>query len=54
MNCNVCGVNEKTRNINIYIIGSEGCYICHECEMMVVHFINELRSMAGRVKNKNH
>jgi ribosome-binding protein aMBF1 (putative translation factor) len=35
--CRVCGgkVNE-VRNINLYVIGSEGLNVCHDCEMQLV------------------
>jgi hypothetical protein len=40
----------EVRNINLYVVGSEGLDVCHHCEMQIVAFARGLRSLAARVK----
>jgi hypothetical protein len=41
--CMICrNDKEETRHISLYVIGSEGLDICHECEMRIVEFAREL------------
>lgn len=41
--CRICGGTvPEIRNINLYIIGSEGLNICHECEMQIVESIRSM------------
>ena len=50
-NCMICHEAPKeVRHINLYIIGSEGLYACHECEMKIVLFIRELSTSYGKSK----
>ncbi len=37
--CRICANKTETRNVNLYICGSEGLDLCHECEMMIVEFV---------------
>ena len=47
-NCTICDRLKNVRYIDLYVIGSEGTRLCHECEMLVVEFIREKkRSNAG-------
>jgi hypothetical protein len=50
----VCGQESKStntvRNIDLYIVGSEGLNICHECEMRLVQHIRDIRSVAITAK----
>ncbi len=48
--CSVCGETGEVRYIDIFITGSEGTHICHNCEMAIVGFINSLRSTVSRSK----
>jgi hypothetical protein len=42
-NCMLCHSSPiEVRHINLYIIGSEGTYACHECEMKLVEFARSL------------
>lgn len=50
MSCLICQSEKEVRNINLYIIGSEGLDICHACEMGLVHHIHELRRIASMAK----
>jgi len=40
--CYMCHRDKEIRNINLYVIGSEGLNICHDCEIMIVKHIQEL------------
>jgi exo-beta-1,3-glucanase (GH17 family) len=54
MECMICGQKENNnitvRNIDLYIIGSEGLNICHECEMRLVQYIRDMRSLVATAK----
>lgn len=39
--CYVCGERTQIRNIDIYVIGSEGLNICHEDEMKMVEWLQK-------------
>jgi len=45
MLCTLCANNEEktTRFIPLYVFGSEGLNVCHECEMQLVGFARLLR-----------
>ena len=45
MLCTLCANNEEktTRFIPLYVFGSEGLNVCHECEMQLVEFARLLR-----------
>ena len=50
-NCMLChSAPVEVRHINLYIIGSEGLYACHSCEMKVVEFSRNLMLENGRRK----
>jgi hypothetical protein len=52
-NCMLChSAPVEVRHINLYIIGSEGLYACHSCEMQVVEFARNLMLENGRRKLK--
>jgi hypothetical protein len=47
--CRVCGAGPvKVRHLPIYVVGSEGLSICHDCEMDVVTAIRSRISIASR------
>jgi len=37
--CRICGDEDKVRNKNLYVSGSEGLDVCHGCEMEIVEFV---------------
>jgi len=42
--CRMCGEDlVKVRNIDLYVIGSEGLNACHDCEMLLVSYVNTIR-----------
>ena len=50
MRCLICENDDTVRHVNLYISGSEGLWICHQCEMVVVTHIRDMRLIAGTVK----
>ena len=50
MSCLICENDDTVRHVNLYISGSEGLWICHQCEMVVVTHIRDMRLIAGTVK----
>ena len=49
-NCTICNRLKDVRYIDLYVIGSEGTRLCHECEMLVVEFIRDKkRFIAGGI-----
>jgi hypothetical protein len=40
--CMLCGEEEGVRHIDLYVIGSEGLWVCHACEMKVVEYVRGL------------
>ena len=50
MECMICSDNVNVRNVNLFIIGSEGLEICHACEMDLVTHIRAMRNMVNRGK----
>ena len=39
--CNICREKAKCRYFDLFVSGSEGIQLCHECEMLVIKFIRE-------------
>lgn len=39
--CDICLEMKKTRHLDLYISGSEGTRLCHDCEMLLVRFIRD-------------
>ena len=51
--CTICGIiveNDKARHHDIYVIGSEGIWLCYECEMNVVNYLRAMQHIASRSK----
>ena len=46
--CRCCGDKGKVRHLAIYVVGSEGLDVCHDCEMAIVEFCRSLIRVAGR------
>ncbi len=47
MSCMICQSEEDTKHLPLYVIGSEGLNICHSCEMMLVHYIQDMMQVAN-------
>lgn len=39
--CDICREKTICRWFALFVNGSEGIYLCHKCEMLVVKFIRE-------------
>jgi len=49
--CGICTeVVEEVRYIALYVTGSEGLSICNECEMRLVSYIREMKSLVSKSK----
>jgi hypothetical protein len=48
--CGICTDVKNTRYLDIYVMGSEGLNICHECEMRLVTYIREMKSLVATAK----
>jgi len=46
--CWLCGREEETKHFDLYVDGSEGLALCHQCEMMLVSHIVELKHLITR------
>jgi hypothetical protein len=53
--CDMClETKEKTTHFALYISGSEGANLCHDCEMLVVEFIRENARAALKRRRAAH
>ena len=41
--CTCCGEIAETKHLPLYVIGSEGTELCHQCEMLIVRLIRNIR-----------
>ena len=49
--CIICDKQQtECRNINLYVTGSEGLTICHDCEMILVGYVRSLINVAAKTK----
>ena len=48
--CGICTDEVEVRHIAVYIIGSEGLDVCHECEMLIVNYIRGLKQVVAKSK----
>lgn len=48
--CYVCDKDAPVRHKNLYTVGSEGTWMCINCEMRVVNFIRDLAMAAVKEK----
>jgi len=48
--CGICTNVEEVKHINLYITGSEGLNICHECEMRLVNYVREMKALVATAK----
>jgi hypothetical protein len=47
-NCRICAGSGPVRHISLYVSGSEGLTLCHDCEMAIVENVRSLMLMAIR------
>ena len=48
--CRICHVIEECRHVNLYVVGSEGLMLCHECEMRIVEYVRGMVSLTSKAK----
>ena len=57
MQCWICDSEDETkvkhRQFDLYVNGSEGVILCHDCEMMIVQHLRNIKSISTKVKNKD-
>ena len=52
--CDICNEVGETRYFDLFTIGSEGTRLCHDCEMLVVKFIQDNRNSAMQKRMREH
>lgn len=50
--CTVCKEVRHVRYVDLYVIGSEGSWLCRDCEMEVVQFVRGRMMYHGELKIK--
>ena len=50
--CYMCHELEETGHLALYVSGSEGLRVCHECEMAIVKFCQEQAGAALRRRKR--
>lgn len=50
--CSVCETNTMVRHFEIFTSGSEGTWLCHDCEMDVCDYIRSIRRNVSRIKQQ--
>lgn len=49
--CKICNAESvECRNLDLYVTGSEGLTLCHDCEMALVNYIRGLMNVATRIR----
>jgi len=48
--CGICTEVEEVKHITLYITGSEGLDICNGCEMRLVSYIRDMKSLVAKTK----
>ena len=46
--CLLCKEIQEVRYIDLYVIGSEGLHVCHDCEMEVVSAVKGIANRKSR------
>lgn len=50
--CYACGEDKPVRWKNLYTIGSEGTWLCIECEIEVVNFVRQMARISTLIKKE--
>jgi hypothetical protein len=48
--CRVCGEEKDVRHKNLYLYGSEGIYMCIECERDLLNYLREKQRYYNKKK----
>ena len=54
MSCTIYQSDEDTKYLDLFVIGSEGTNVCHECEMSLVNHITLMRRLAFKMRKMLH
>lgn len=46
--CTICHEQTDVRNINLFVTGSEGLDVCHECEKAIVGIVMVMANIARK------
>lgn len=51
--CGICFVEtDEIRHFEIYVTGSEGIWLCLNCQIFLSHFLSDMRTATIRTKQK--
>lgn len=50
--CGCCQIKGQVRYKNLYATGSEGIYLCNDCERALLHVLNEMKFRAIKMKKQ--
>ncbi len=51
--CTICGIDhprEEMKHLPLYVIGSEGIFVCDTCRLSLTRHAEELKHMAGKCR----
>lgn len=58
MQCWLCESEDETRDkfkhFDLCVIGSEGVVLCHDCEIMLIEHLRNIRRISSRVKMRTY
>ncbi len=54
MICRICFIETKLKHLPLYVSGSEGIDICHNCEMVLVEYLRSLIRIAERARKAGY
>jgi ribosome-binding protein aMBF1 (putative translation factor) len=54
MSCYICKEDVEVRRIDLYVIGSEGIDVCHDCELILVDTARNFSLIATKAKISVH
>ena len=52
--CMICQEEKECRFLPIFVIGSEGLYCCHSCEMAILEFIRGMMRLSARSRKHGY
>ena len=52
--CTICREEKECRFLPIFVIGSEGMYCCHSCEMIILEFIRGMMKLSSRSRRHGY
>ena len=53
MKCQICQAEtEDFQHVNLYVNGSEGIVVCHQCRNCLIEFVKHLQKISARTKKE--